>query len=114
MLMNRSRYLDPALESLNGANVAVYGVQLQRNADTRPVFHQRLEELSQSTGGRYFRINVNFNPALEQIENTNNGYYLVTYRSPQKKGERGFQKVDVAVKNREFKVVARAGYQYGS
>jgi VWFA-related protein len=114
MLMNRSRHLDPALQSLNSANVAVYGVQLQRDVDTTPVFHQRLEELSGSTGGRYFRINVNFNPALQQIENTNNGYYLVTYRSPQKKGEKGFQKVSVVLRNPEFKVVARSGYQYGS
>ena len=114
MLLNRSRHLDPALESLNAANVSVYGVQLQRNADSTPFFHQRLEELSDSTGGRYFRLHVSFKPALEQIEHTNNGYYLVTYRSPHAKGQSGFQKVDVDVKNREFKVVARSGYQYGS
>jgi VWFA-related protein len=113
MLMNRSRYLDPAVQSLNAANVAVYGVQLQRDVDMTPVYHQRLDELSTSTGGRYFRLNVNFKPALQQIEQTNNGYYLVTYRSPHAKGETGFQKVDVDVKNREFKVVARPGYQYG-
>lgn len=114
MLTNRSRHLDPALQSLNAANVSVYGVQLQRDIGTSPLFHQRLGELSESTGGRYFRINVSFNPALEQIENTNNGYYLVTYRSPHAKGETGFQKVRVDVKNREFKVVARSGYEYGS
>jgi VWFA-related protein len=113
LLLNRSRYLDPALESLNAANVSVYGVQLQRNVDSTPLFHQRLEELSDSTGGRYFRLNVSFKPALDQIEHTNNGYYLVTYRSPHAKGQSGFQKVDVDVKNREFKVVARSGYQYG-
>jgi VWFA-related protein len=113
MLSSRSQYLDPALESLNAANVSVYPVQLQRDVDTTPYFHQRLEELAQSTGGRYFRLNVTFQPALEQIENTNNGYYLVTYRSPHEKGRTGFQKVDVATKNREFKVVARSGYQYG-
>jgi VWFA-related protein len=114
LLMNRSRYLDPALQSLNAANVSVYGVQLRRDVDMSPVFHQRLDELSASTGGQYFRINISFNPALEKIENTNNGYYLVTYRSPHAKGETGFQKVDVDVKNREFKVVARAGYEFGS
>jgi VWFA-related protein len=114
MLMNRSRFLDPALESLNASNVSVYGVQLQRNVDSTPIFHQRLDELSESTGGRYFRLNVSFNPALEQIENTNNGYYLVTYRSPHAAGTSGFQKVKVDVKNREFKVVARSGYQYGN
>jgi VWFA-related protein len=113
MLMSRSRYLDPALQSLNAANVSVYGVQLQRNVDSTPLYHQRLDEISQSTGGRYFRINVSFKPALQQIEKTNNGYYLVTYRSPHASGDRGFQKVHVGVKNRDFKVMARSGYQFG-
>lgn len=113
MLSSRSRYLNPALESLNAANVTVYGVQLQRDIDSTPLFHQRLDELSESTGGHYFRLNVSFRPALQQIEHTNNGYYLVTYRSPHTKGESGFQKVDVDVKNRGFKVVARSGYRYG-
>lgn len=113
MLSSRSRYLDPALESLNAANVSVYGIQLQRDIDSTPLFHQRLDEISESTGGRYFRLNVSFKPALQQIEHTNNGYYLVTYRSPHTKGESGFQKVDVNVKNRSFKVVARSGYRYG-
>jgi VWFA-related protein len=114
MLSSRSRYLDPALQSLNAANTSVYGVQLQRNANMTPVFHQRLDELSEATGGRYFRLNVSFDPALKQIEHTNNGYYLVTYRSPHAKGEKGFQKVNVEVKNREFRVVARPGYSFGS
>jgi hypothetical protein len=81
MLSSRSRYLDPALHSLNTSNVSVYGVQLQRNADTTPLFHQRLEEISDSTGGHYFRLNVSFIPALQQVERTNNGYYLLSYRS---------------------------------
>lgn len=114
LLSSRSRYLDPALESLNAANTTVYGVQLQRNAEMTPIFHQRLDELSESTGGRYFRLNVSFDPALKQIEHTNNGYYLLTYRSPHARGEKGFQKVDVELKNREFRVVARPGYSFGS
>lgn len=114
MLVNRSRYLDPALESLNAANVSVYGVQLQRDVNTSPLFHQRLGEISDVTGGHYFRTNLSFDPALEQIEQTNSGYYLVTYRSQHPRGEKGFQKVDVSVKNPEFKVVARSGYEYGN
>jgi VWFA-related protein len=114
MLSNRSQYLDPALESLNAANVSVYGVQLQRDVDMTPLFHQRLDELSKSTGGRYFRLNVSFDPALKTIEHTNHGYYLVTYRSPHPRGEKGFQKVNVQLKNRELKVVARSGYSFGS
>ncbi len=78
---------------------------------TRPrSFTSASKSSLQSTGGRYFRLNVGFNPALEQIEKTNNGYYLVTYRSSRPQGETGFQKVNVTTKNREFKVVSRSGY----
>jgi VWFA-related protein len=114
LLSSRSRYLDPALESLNAANTSVYGVQLQRDVDSTPLFHQRLEELSESTGGRYFRLNVSFDSPLQQIERTNNGYYLLSYRSQHEKGEKGFQKVDVKLKNPEFRVIARPGYSLGS
>ncbi|HEX2060942.1 MAG TPA: VWA domain-containing protein [Thermoanaerobaculia bacterium] len=113
MLSNRSRYLDPMLESLNAANVAVYGVQLQRDVSPAAVFHQRLSEMAESTGGRYFQINVSFKPAIEQIENVNSGYYLITYRSKQPRGKSGFQKVDVKLRNPEFKVVTRSGYGLG-
>lgn len=115
MITSRSPNFDAMLESLNAANVSVYAVQLQRDAalDAAPAFHQRLQEMSDSTGGRYFRFNTSFRPVLERVEKLNSGYYLVTYRSRHAKGEKGFQKVSVSVKNPEFKVVARSGYQFG-
>jgi VWFA-related protein len=113
-ILDRSNHLDPALEWLNAANVSVYAIQLQREAATDPVFHQRLSEIAESTGGRYFQLNTTFRPALRRIEQTNSGYYLVTYRAKHPSGARGFQKVDVSVKNPEFRVVARSGYQFGS
>jgi VWFA-related protein len=115
MITTRSQHLEPALESLNAANVTVYGVQLQRNggATVTMLFHQRLDELSTSTGGEYFRINTNFHNAVEKIEQTNAGYYLVTYRAQHPKGTSGFQNVEVSVRNPELRVVARSGYQYG-
>ena len=113
MVVSRSRYLDPMLEALNAANVSVYPLQLQRDVDITPMFHQRLEEMASATGGHYYRFNVNFNTPLERIENVNNGYYLLSYRTRHPKGEKGFQKVDVTVRNPEFRVTARSGYQYG-
>jgi VWFA-related protein len=114
MIANRSRYLDPALESLNAANVSVYGVQLQQDASPRAFVHQRLSELSESTGGKYFQFNTNFRNAVGSVEATNAGYYLLTYRSKQPRGTTGFQKVNVSLKNRDFRVVSRSGYQLGS
>jgi VWFA-related protein len=114
MLITRSRDLDPALESLNAANVSVYGVQLQRDVDVTPYLHQRLEDISGATGGQYFRFNTSFSPALDKIENVNNGYYLISYRSKHAAGEQGFQKVDVSVRNQpQMQIKARAGYAYG-
>lgn len=112
-IVSRSTKFDEALRSLNAANVAVYGVQLQDDPGITPALHQRLGELSDQTGGRYFQFNTSFEPAVENIEQANSGYYLLSYSSKKPKGEKGYQKVDVKLKNPEFKVVARGGYQYG-
>lgn len=114
ILTTRSHYLDPMLESLNAANVSVYGVQLQQDARLTTFVHQRLAEISDSTGGKYFQFNTSFKSAVDRIEDTNAGYYLLTYRTQKPKGERGFQKVEVSLRNPEFKVVSRSGYQFGS
>lgn len=112
-IAGRIQQYEDALQSLNASNVAVYGIQLLEDPGITPLLHQRLTELSEETGGRYFRFNTTFEPAIEQVENTNSGYYLVTYSARKPKGTKGYQKVDVKVKNPEFKVVARAGYQFG-
>jgi VWFA-related protein len=117
MIVDRSRHLDPALQSLNAANVSVYAVQLQDplepGINTTPLFHQRLTELASSTGGEYYQFSASYKPVIKKVEQTNAGYYLVTYRSRKPRGEKGFQKVDVSLKNPEFKVVARSGYEFG-
>ena len=118
MIIDRSRHLDPALESLNAANVSVYSLQLQRPTDmdinSTPFYHQRLTELASETGGQYFQFGTSFKPAVKKVEQTNAGYYLLTYRSRKPSGEKGFQKVDVSIRNADLKVVARPGYQFGS
>lgn len=114
MIMNRSRHLDPAIQSLNAANVTVYPVQLQRNVTLEPVFHQRLEEFAAETGGQYFRFNTSFTPALDKIDDANAGYYLLSYRNRKARGESGFQKVEISVRNQpQLRVNSRAGYQFG-
>ena len=113
IIVNRSSIFDPMLQALNAANVSVYAVQLQRDVDLTPVFHQRLEETSTVTGGQYFRFNTSFTGPVSKIENVNNGYYLLSYRTRHDKGEKGYQKVTVSLRNPEFRVTARSGYQYG-
>lgn len=109
MIFTRSRHLDPALESLNSANVTVYPVQIQREVSLDPVFHQRLEEFATSTGGEYFRFNNSFEPALDRVDDVNAGYYLLSYRTTSR--EPGFRKVQVSVRNQpQLRVTSRSGY----
>jgi VWFA-related protein len=113
MLINTSRYYDPMIEALNAANVSVYGMNLIDSPSTDPVYHQTIERISRETSGEYFRYATTFNTPLRQVAKASAGYYLITYRSQHKQSEKGFQKVDVRVKQPEFRVKARTGYSYG-
>jgi VWFA-related protein len=112
VVISRSRYYDPMMYALNAANVTVYAMNLQSDASQAPAVHQTLDSMTRETNGDYYRYAVTFKSALDQVAKASAGYYLLTYRT-QKQG-RGFQKVDVSVRNHpEFKVAARSGYTYG-
>jgi len=114
VVLNESRYYDGMIHALNAANITVYAANLQRNAPEIPAIHQTLDRVTSETNGEYFRRPVNFTPIVKKIEQETNGYYLITYTSHHPKGTSGYQKVDVAVKNRDLRVRARAGYMYGA
>lgn len=113
LIVTRSRFFDPMIESLNAANVTVYGLQMMDDTNLIPVIHQRLEEIATQTGGDYYRFNTTFQPSLKRIEDKNNGYYLITYRSRHPQGQTGFQPVEVSLRQSGLRVTARNGYQYG-
>lgn len=50
---------------------------------------------------------------LESVARETNGYYLITYRSPHPRGERGYQEVTVDTENPRLRVKVREGYRYG-
>ena len=112
--VNKSRFYDRAVYALNSADVSVYPANIVDIPNISPAFHQALEALAMDTNGQYFRFNPTFTGALRRVEEMTNGYYLITYTTQKPKGETGFQKVQVTVKNPEFKVRAREGYSYGS
>ena len=112
MIVNTSQYYDPMIRALNRADVTVYPVSLIEDPNQPPFIHQTLERIAGDTNGEYFRFNTSFGPALRRIDKMSNGYYLIGYYTQPKSGS-GFQKVDVAVKNPEFRVRARQGYSYG-
>ncbi|MGA7613645.1 MAG: VWA domain-containing protein [Thermoanaerobaculia bacterium] len=108
---NEEIWYKPMVHALNKSNVTVYPIQLLRNSQ----FHateQTLSRLADDTGGEYFRQIVNFITPLKRIENLNNGYYMITYRSEKPENEHGYQKIQVSLKNPEFNVSAREGYPY--
>jgi VWFA-related protein len=115
VILNESRYYPPMIESLNSADVTVYALNLLRSdVPNAPIFHQTLEQLTSDTNGEYFRFPVSFDPALKKVEQTNNGYYLISYTARHPQRTHGYQKVTVSVKNHpEFRVKAREGYTYG-
>ncbi len=113
VLLNRSRFYQPMIESLNSANVAVYPINIRKDQANDPAVHQTLASLASETGGEYFRQVVTFTPILERIDRTNAGYYLLSYRTSREKGVSGFQTVNVSLRNNDLRVKARPGYSYG-
>ena len=112
--VNKSRFYDHAVYALNTADVSVYPANIVDVPNISPAFHQALEGLAMDTNGQYYRFNPTFTGALRRVEQETNGYYLITYTTQKPKGEAGFQKVQVSVRNPDFKVRAREGYSYGS
>lgn len=106
------RFYPPMARALNGANVAVYGVDLTPMG-TRNELQNSLNDLAIDTGGRLFFNLPSFTRPLEDVARETNGYYLIAYRSERPAGASGFQKVEVATVNPEFRITARRGYRYG-
>ena len=115
VILNQSRYYQPMIEALNSANVTVYAMNLLRSqASDLPAVHQTLDQIAADTNGDYYRHPVSFEPLLRRIEQANNGYYLLTYRSNHPTGSSGFQRVEVSIRNQpRLRVKAREGYAYG-
>lgn len=107
MILSRSRYYDPAIASLNSADVSVYAVSMG-DADVSSSAHQSLSMLSNDTKGEFFPFHASFLTPLRQVEKKAAGYYLISYASTTH--PKGFQKVDVSLRNPEFRVSARPGY----
>jgi VWFA-related protein len=113
IVMSRSRYYDPMIESLNSADVTLYPVSLQSGIDVPEFVHQNLASMASDTNGQYYRLHTSYTTPLRQIEKQTAGYYLISYYTKKRPGEHGFQKVNVALRNPEFKVTSRSGYLYG-
>ena len=106
---DEQRYIRPMIESLNRANVTVYSAGMKVPIVT---LEEILARMAIETGGEFFRNPVNYAIPLAEMEKDNSGYYLLSYYSQKPKDKHGYQKINVAVRNSEFRVKAREGYPY--
>ncbi|HEX2163178.1 MAG TPA: VWA domain-containing protein [Thermoanaerobaculia bacterium] len=106
------RYYPEMEQALNDANVAVYPVDVTPQGVTHP-FENALSQVADDTGGRYYPFFTSFNTPLDRIAAESSGYYLLAYRATHRRGDEGFQSVDVDTVDPSFRVRARGGYSYG-
>ncbi len=102
----------PLVATLNGADIAVYTMDLtppRANHMLAPVLH----ELAADTGGRYYHHIDHFHKPLRRVTQQLHGYYLVSFRSRQPAGQRGYQRVKVEMADPGLDVQGRQGYFYG-
>ena len=106
--ITESRNLE-AIDALNAANTAVYGVDVVPHG-TEHTLAASISQMSLATGGRPFFEVVRFQHALAEVGRQTNGYYLVSVRVGG--GGAGFRDVRVSVANPEFRVSARGGFRF--
>jgi VWFA-related protein len=111
LLENEESWYQPMIQALNSANVTVDSIFLLRNVSFFAP-EQTLSRISSETGGDYYRNFTSFATPLDRIEKAASGYYLLTYRIRKPEGAHGYQKIDVRLRNPEFRVKAREGYAY--
>ncbi|HVR44943.1 MAG TPA: VWA domain-containing protein [Thermoanaerobaculia bacterium] len=108
---NEEIYYRPMIQALNGSNVTVHGIAMIREAGVYAP-EQTLARVASETGGEFYKNFVSFQTPLGRIENQSSGYYLLTYRIRKPEGESGYQRIEVSLKNPDFRVHAREGYAY--
>ena len=112
------RYYPPTVETLNDNHVSVYPVDLLA-IDLSPSLvinraSEVLSALAHDTAGQFFFNFNNYMTPLERIASDNNGYYLLSYRSPQPEAETDYRRVEVETLDTSFDVRHREGYVPGS
>jgi VWFA-related protein len=108
---NEEFFYQPMIRALNASNVTVHSIALLENRSFS-AREQALARIASESGGKFYTNVVNFAGPLSRLEKESSGYYLLTYRIDKPAGEHGYQKIDVSLRNPEFRVRARDGYVY--
>jgi hypothetical protein len=94
------------MEAIQRANITVYPMHLLRNVRYHAA-ETNLVDMAQATGGEYYRQATSFEMPMKLVENENNGYYMLSYYV-EKSASGKPVKIDVKLKNPEFKVKTRS------
>ena len=112
------RYYPSMIQALNDSNVAVYSIDLVSTSRQGSLLdrgiNNSLSLLSDDTGGRYYYFFDTFAAPLKEVNEENNGYYLLSFETKYPLGDEGYREVEVETVNPEFRVRARKGYRYGT
>lgn len=112
------RYYPSMIQTLNDGNVAVYSIDLISTTRQGTLLdrgiNNSLSLLSDDTGGRYYYFFDTFAAPLQEVNEENNGYYLLSFEARYPVGDEGYREVEVETVNPEFRVRARKGYRYGT
>ncbi len=112
------RYYPNMIQALNDENVAVYSIDLISTTAQGSILdrgiNQSLSLLSDDTGGRYYFSFDTFASPLREVNEENNGYYMLSFTTQFPEGDEGYREVKVETVNPEFRVRARKGYRYGA
>jgi VWFA-related protein len=111
ILENEETYYQPMIRALNASNVTVHAIALGSGRPAWPQ-EQTLSRIASETGGEFYTNVVSFATPLKRLERESSGYYLLTYRIAKPRGEHGYQKIDVSLRNPDFRIRARDGYMY--
>lgn len=106
------RYYPEMERALNANNVAVYPVDLMRNAG-RHAQADFLHGLADDTGGEYFPLFTSFLTPIRNVAEEATGYYLLSFRFEHPAEESGYREIEVDVEGRGMRVRAPRGYRYG-
>ncbi len=101
--------LRDVIASANRNNVTIHTLD-PRELGQASMISEINNALSIDTGGRRIGLTNDFSPALRGVMSDASDYYLLGYESPQVKPDGKFHDIDVRVRRKGVRVIARNGY----
>ena len=101
--------LRDVIAAANRNNVTIHTLD-PRELGQASMISEANNALSIDTGGRRIGLTNDFSPALRGVMSDASDYYLLGYESPQTKPDGKFHEIDVRVRRKGVRVIARNGY----